>query len=127
VGPLWFTKRRWRLTAHPPSSILPAIDERALGWVTGHDCRDSVVVFWRGSCAPCYAMASAFERLDRDFPALIVVQLDVDRAPRAFDRCDVVAVPAVIRFHHRAPAVASVGVIAYEDLRERLCLSPPAV
>lgn len=106
--------------------MLAVVDERTLHSVTGDRCRDSVVVFWRASCAPCYAMTPAFERLDRDFPALTVAQLDVDAAPRAVRCYDVEFVPTVIRFHHRSPVVACVGVTGYEELLERLCLTPLA-
>ncbi|MDQ3066822.1 MAG: thioredoxin family protein [Actinomycetota bacterium] len=93
--------------------------------MTGDSCRDAVVVFWRSSSAPCCAMTPAFERLARDFPALTVVRIDMHAAPRAAERYDVVSVPTAIRFHHRVPAVAGVGVMAYEELLDRLCLSPP--
>jgi thiol-disulfide isomerase/thioredoxin len=126
MGRLWFGRRRQTGSAEPPSSVLPTVDDGALRWVIGDTWRDAVVVFWRPSCPPCYAMTPALERLAADFPTLMVVQADVDVARGATDRYDVVVVPTAIRFHHRRPAAASAGVTAYEELLDRLFLSPPA-
>jgi thioredoxin len=59
-----------------------------------------VMEFTAAWCGPCKAMAAPFEALEREYPNLIFVKIDLDEEREIAEQCEITSVPTFLVYKH---------------------------
>ena len=79
-----------------------------------------VVDFWADWCQPCTIMAAYMNFLSDEYAdQLTVTALDVDENPQITEKYQVMGMPTVIFFRDGEEVDRVMGIVAYEELKER--------
>jgi len=81
---------------------------------------DVLVDFGAEWCGPCRQQEPLLEKLAAERPELVVVKVDIERAPRTAVAYGVRGVPTLILFRDGAPAARRVGLQPAAALRALL-------
>jgi len=80
-----------------------------------------LVDFWAPWCAPCMMIAPVIEELAQEYEGqLKVCRLNVDEAPQAASRFQIMAIPSLLIFKEGQPVEKIVGVIPKERIVSKL-------
>ncbi len=80
-----------------------------------------LVDFWAPWCAPCMMIAPVIEELAQKYEGqLKVCRLNVDEAPQAASRFQIMAIPSLLIFKEGQPVEKIVGVVPKERIVSKL-------
>lgn len=106
--------------AAPRSFPLDVTDEDFAAAVLNAD-RLAVVDFWADWCAPCQIMSAYVGILAQTYhEQMVVAALDVDANPATPERYTILGLPTLIFFRGGTEIDRIVGVVSYEELRQRV-------
>ena len=78
-----------------------------------------LVDFWASWCAPCRALAPAFEKLAEKYSNdVLLAKVNVDEAPEVAERYGIRSVPTVLLLQEGRVVEQLVGARPYQDLAE---------
>lgn len=87
------------------------------------DAKGKVLVdFWASWCGPCMMMAPVLEQLDKKYPDLKVVKVNVDAAQEPAVQFGIDSIPAFLLFEDGKVTKKTVGAMPLEALAQRLGL-----